>query len=113
MRLFDVPLVKILSQCKLPEWWVICRFCSMPFKTSTFEDTCERCKHLDIYREKYISKVMVRFIIFSTVTALIFSFLVIYLSNYTRNINIILVFLLLAGVVIGGILLRIVNNLKQ
>ena len=113
MRLFNTPLVRILSQCKLPEWWVICRFCSMPFKTSTFEDTCERCKHLEVYREKYISKVMVRFIIFSTITALIFAYLVTYLTNYTRNINIILVFLLFAGVAIGGILLRIVNNLKQ
>jgi hypothetical protein len=85
----------------------------MPFKTFTFEDCCERCKHLEVYREKYIAKVMVRFIIFSTLTALIFSYLVVYLVKYTRNINIILLFLLLAGAVIGGILLRIVNNLKQ
>ena len=110
MSLLDKTLTPIKSSHTVNPWWEICIYCSQPFSTDTFENTCQRCKFFDKYKDEYSAKVMLRFIIFCVAIAVINAFLAFYVSKYTKNTYHYLVLSLFVDLVIGTIFYRIVKK---
>ena len=57
MGLLDDELKSIKSQCIRKPEWATCRYCKLPFKTSCFENSCQRCKHFDLYLVELNAKI--------------------------------------------------------
>jgi len=113
MGLFENLRTKTISSFTLPKWWVLCSICNVPFQTSTFEKTCNRCRHLEKSKEKYAAKVMLRFIFFAILTGIINVFVVFQVAKYSKNPYILAFFLMIVSLIIGTMLSRSVKSLKD
>ncbi len=113
MGLLDKELISVKSEyTKKPEW-ALCKFCRVPFLTSTFSNTCERCSHYVQYQIEYNSKIMLAFIILTIINNLIVICTLMFISKYVRNFNLNLLITTLVSVVQGYILWKIVKQIMS
>ncbi len=113
MGLLDNELISVKSEyTKKPEW-ALCKFCRVPFLTSTFSDTCERCSHYVQYQIEYNSKIMLAFIILTIINNLIVICTLMFISKYVRNFNLNLLITTLVSVMQGYILWKIVKQIMS
>ncbi len=113
MGLLDKELISVKSEyTKKPEW-ALCKFCRVPFLTSTFSDTCERCSHYVQYQIEYNSKIMLAFIILTIINNLIVICTLMFISKYVRNFNLNLLITTLVSVMQGYILWKIVKQIMS
>ncbi len=113
MGLLDKELISVKSEyTKKPEW-ALCKFCRVPFLTSTFSDTCERCSHYVQYQIEYNSKIMLAFIILTIINNLLVICTLMFISKYVRNFNLNLLITTLVSVVQGYILWKIVKQIMS
>ena len=85
MSLFDEPISKIISKKTLSPEWALCKYCRVPFLTSTFDKVCERCTTNIQYQIEFKAKVMIVIIIFVSIIVVINCLASTYLSKYTNN----------------------------
>lgn len=85
MSLFDEPIVKVLSKKTMPPEWALCKYCRVPFLTSTYDKVCERCMTNVQYQVEFKSKVMLVTIIFLIAIVLLNCFVSAYLTKYTKS----------------------------
>lgn len=85
MSLFDEPIVKVLSKKTMPPEWALCKYCRVPFLTSTFDKICARCMTNVQYQVEFKSKVMLIVIIFLVAIVLLNCFVSAYWTKYTKN----------------------------
>ena len=111
MSLLDQELKPHRSEYTLPPEWKICKYCKVPFQTSCFENCCNRCKNFDLLKQNLIPKIMLRFIILCIINALIYVFLILWLSKYTTDRVVVSSFLLIPSIIVGHILLRSTKGL--
>ncbi len=113
MGLLDKELISVKSEyTKKPEW-ALCKFCRVPFLTSTFSDTCERCSHYVQYQIEYNSKIMLAFIILTIINNLLVICTLMIISKYVRNFNLNLLITTLVSVMQGYILWKIVKQIMS
>ena len=113
MGLLDDELKSIKSEyTKKPEW-ALCKFCRVPFLTSTFANTCERCSHFIQYQIEYNSKIMLLFILITALNSLLIILALTILSKYIKNFNINLIVTTLISTVQGYILWKIVKQIMS
>jgi len=113
MGLLDKELISVKSEyTKKPEW-ALCKFCRVPFLTSTFSDTCERCSHYIQYQIEYNSKIMLAFIILTIINNLLVICTLMFISKYLRNFNLNLLITTLVSVMQGYILWKIVKQIMS
>jgi nickel-dependent lactate racemase len=113
MGIFDKLNTKLVSKYTMQKWWMLCNICNVPFQTNTFEKTCNRCRHLEKSKEKYIAKVMLRFIFFAIIAGLTNVFVVFQVVKYSKNPYILAFFLMIVSFFIGTMLSRSVKSLKD
>lgn len=106
MSLLDQDIAIVKREYIYPYEWKICKYCKVPFQSSCFEDCCNRCKNFDIIKQNLISKVMLRFVILCIINALIYVFLILWLSKITKDKVVFSFFLLIPSIIVGHILLR-------
>ena len=85
MSLFDKPIIKIISKKTLSPEWALCKYCRVPFLTSTFDKVCERCTTNIQYQIEFKAKVMIVIIIFVSIIVVMNCLVSSYLSKYTNN----------------------------
>jgi len=110
MSLIDRTLISRKSSHTIKPWWEICIYCTQPFTTDTFERTCQRCKFFHKYKDEFVAKIMLRFIMFCTIIALSNSFIAIYISKHLENIYHLLLLYAFINLCIGTIFYRVVKN---
>ena len=86
MSLFDEPISKIISKKTLSPEWALCKYCRVPFLTSTFDKVCERCTTNIQYQIEFKAKVMIVIIIFVSIIVVMNCLVSSYLSKYTNNL---------------------------
>jgi len=113
MGLLDDELKSIKSEyTKKPEW-ALCKFCRVPFLTSTFSDSCERCNHFIQYKIEFSSKIMIAFILFSILVNITTIISILFLVKITKNYNYILTGTTFIGLMQGLILWKIVKKIMN
>lgn len=113
MGLLDKELISVKSEyTKKPEW-ALCKFCRVPFLTSTFSNTCERCSHYIQYQIEYNAKIMLAFIILTIINNLLVICTLMFISKYVRNFNLNLLITTLVSVMQGYILWKIVKQIMS
>ncbi len=85
MSLFDEPITKVVSKKTMPPEWALCKYCRVPFLTSTFDKVCERCATNVQYQIEFKAKVMLVVIIFVAVIVVVNCLVSSYLTKYTKN----------------------------
>ncbi len=85
MSLFDEPITKIVSKKTMSPEWALCKYCRVPFLTSTFDKVCERCSTNVQYQIEFKAKVMLIVIIFVTIIVVMNCLVSSYLTKYTKN----------------------------
>ncbi len=113
MSLIDDSLNTHKSSHTVKAWWEICIYCYQPFTTDTFEKTCNRCKHFEKYKDEFASRVMIKFILFSTIIVILSSIIGPYLYKYTQNPYHFASVLTILNVIIGISLWRAVKKLSK
>lgn len=113
MGLLDQELNSRKSEyTKKPEW-ALCKFCRVPFLTSTFSDSCERCTHFVQYKIEFSSKIMLSYIIVSVITNLSVVGVIFILFKITKNYGLILLISTLLNAIQGSILWKIVKKIMN
>ena len=113
MGLLDKELYSIKSEhIRKPEW-ALCKFCKVPFLTSTFSDTCERCSHFVQYKIEYNSKVMLFFIFICITANLSILASVFILLKITKNYGLIILASSIINIIEGSILWNIVKKIMN
>jgi len=112
MRLLDKELKSHKSSYTRKPEWVLCKYCRVPFLTSTFDLECQRCKVFVKYNIEYSAKVMLVFIFFALMNALVLVFTNIFVYKYTKNIYHISLAMTFETLLNGSILWKIVKKLK-
>lgn len=113
MGLLDQELNSRKSEyTKKPEW-ALCKFCRVPFLTSTFSDSCERCTHFVQYKIEFSSKIMLSYIIVSVITNLSVVGVIFVLFKITKNYGLILLISTLLNAIQGSILWKIVKKIMN
>jgi hypothetical protein len=113
MGLLDQELNSRKSEyTKKPEW-ALCKFCRVPFLTSTFSDSCERCTHFVQYKIEFSSKIMLSYIIVSVITNLSVVGLIFVLFKITKNYGLILLISTLLNALQGSVLWKIVKKIMN
>ena len=110
MSLIEETLITKKSSHTVKPWWEICIYCHQPFTTETFEKTCQRCKFFDKYKDQFTASVMLKFIFFCLVIALLNCIIAIYLSKITGNFYHLLFLCVLTDLCIGTIFYHIVKK---
>ncbi len=113
MSLLDDSLHTHKSSHKVKAWWEICIYCYQPFTTDTFEKTCNRCKHFEKFKDEFVSMVMVKFILFTTITIVASSIIGPSLYKYTQNSYHFAFILTILNVIIGISLWRAVKKISK
>ena len=113
MGLLDQELNSRKSEyTKKPEW-ALCKFCRVPFLTSTFSDSCERCTQFVQYKIEFSSKIMLSYIIVSVITNLSVVGVIFILFKITKNYGLILLISTLLNAIQGSILWKIVKKIMN
>jgi hypothetical protein len=113
MGLLDKELISIKSEyTKKPEW-ALCKFCRVPFLTSTFSDSCERCSHFVQYKIEFSSKIMLSYIIVSIIANLSIIGVIFILFKFTKNYSLILLISTLFNTIQGCILWKTVKKIMN
>jgi hypothetical protein len=110
MSLIDKTLITKKNSHTIKPWWEICIYCYQPFTTATFEKTCERCRFFEKYKKEYQAKLMIRYILAVTISAITTSIFALFLSKYVKNTYQILLFLSILNLIIGTIFYRSVKR---
>ena len=113
MSLLDHELNSIKSECNRKPEWALCKFCRVPFLTSTFSDSCERCSQFVQYKIEFSSKIMLSYIIVSIVTNLSIIGVIYILFKFTQNYGLILLLSTLLNTIQGCILWKIVKKIMN
>ncbi len=113
MGLLDDSIHTHKSSHTVKPWWEVCHYCHQPFTTSTFDKTCQRCKHFEKFKDEYASKVMIKFILFATLITVTSAIIGPYLYKYTQNPYHFAGFLSILNVIIGISLWRAVKKLSK
>jgi hypothetical protein len=113
MSLIDKTLITVVTSHTVKPWWEICIFCNQPFSTDTFEKTCNRCKHFEKYKDIFASRVMIKFILYSSLATILSSTVCPYLYKYTQNPYHFAVILSILNAIIGISLWRAVKKLGK
>lgn len=113
MSIFNRQIVKIVSESKAKKNWQICMYCNTPFLTDTFETKCVRCRYFDVHLVKIKARMMLLYIIFSSITAFVYAFSLVRLVKITEKLEFLLLFLLLPTIFIGMLMWMIVNKYKD
>jgi hypothetical protein len=108
MGLLDNELKSIKSEYIRKPEWATCRYCKLPFKTSCFENSCQRCKHFDLYLVELNAKMMLLFIVFCIIISIVLVSADVFIINYTKNRNIILFLSTIFCLVVGWIMSKII-----
>ena len=110
MSLIDETLKTYKSSHTIKPWWEVCIYCDQPFTTDTFENTCQRCKFFDKYKDEFSAKVLLKFVFFCVSISLINCIIAIYVSKITQNIYHLLFLALICNLFIGTIFWRVVKK---
>ena len=113
MGLLDDSLHPYKSSHTVKAWWEICVYCKQPFTTDTFEKTCNRCKHFEKYKDEFASRVMLKFILYSTIVTVLSAFIGPLLYKYTNNPYHFALILCFLNVFIGISLWRAVKKINK
>lgn len=113
MSLLDHELNSVKSECVRKPEWALCKFCRVPFLTSTFSDSCERCSHFVQYKIEFSSKIMLSYIIVSIITNLSIVGVIFILFKFTKNYSLILLISTLLNTIQGCILWKIVKKIMN
>jgi hypothetical protein len=113
MGLLDSEIKSERSECVRKPEWALCIYCKVPFLTSTFADSCERCSVYNQHKIELSSKLMIIFIVFVSVFILSTTSSLFYLSKYVRNFNIIILLLSILSILQGSVLWKIVKNVMN
>lgn len=113
MSLLDKELYSIKSEYIRKSEWALCKFCKVPFLTSTFSDSCERCTHFVQYKIEYSSKIMLAYIVISIITNLSVLGVIFILFKFTKNYGLILLLSTLINTIQGSILWKIVKKIMN
>ena len=111
MSLLEQDLKIVKREYTLPPEWKICKYCKVPFQSSCFEDCCNRCKNFDIIKQNLIPKIMLRFIILCIINALIYFFLILWVSKFTKDKMVMSFILLIPSIIVGHLLLKSTKGL--
>ena len=113
MGLLDKELIIEKSEYIRKPEWALCKFCKVPFLTSTFSDTCERCSHFVQYKIEYNSKVMLFFIFICILANISILASVFILFKITKNYGLILLVSSILNIIEGSILWNIVKKIMN
>ena len=113
MSLLDDSTRPRKSSHTIKPWWEVCFYCKQPFVTDTFEKTCQRCKHFEQFKDEFASKVMLKFIFYTTAITIISSVVGPYLYKYTKNPYHFALILCILNVIIGISLWRAVKKISN
>lgn len=108
MGLLDNELKSYKSKYTRKPEWAICRYCRLPFKTSCFENSCQRCKNFDLYLVELNSKIMLLFIVFCIIISIVLVSVDVFIINFTKNKNIILSLSTFFCILIGWVMSKII-----
>lgn len=112
MGLLDDELKSHKSTCTLKPEWVLCKYCRVPFLSSTFELECQRCKVFVKYNIEYSAKVMLVFIFFAIINALVLVTTNLFIYKFTKNIYFVSLIMTVESMLIGSFLWKIIKKLK-
>lgn len=111
MGLLDNELNSIKSEYTRKPEWALCKYCRVPFLTSTFEETCQRCKHFINHDIEITSKLMLMYILFAIASSVINVVLILFLIKYTKNYAYLLSALTISNTLQGLFLWKIVKKI--
>ena len=113
MGLLDNELDSKKSEYTRKPEWALCKYCRVPFLTSTFDDSCERCSHFTQYKIEFAAKIMILFIIAISLIVLISIGSLFALWTFTHNFNLILSIISLFTIAQGYIFWKIVKQIMN
>ena len=112
MGLLDDELKSYKSSCTRKPEWVLCKYCRVPFLTSTFDLECQRCKVFVKYNIEYSAKVMLVFLLFAIFNGTVLVCTNLFIYKFTKNIYHVSVLMTFETLIISSILWKIVKKLK-
>jgi len=112
MRLLDKELKSYKSSYVRKPEWALCKYCKVPFLTSTFDLECQRCKVFVKYNIEYSAKVMLVFIFFALINGFALVSTNLFIYKFTKNIYHVSLVMTLETLIISSILWKIIKKLK-
>jgi hypothetical protein len=108
--MLDESLIVKKTSFTLPPQWIVCKYCKVPFLTQTFEDSCNRCKHIVKYKIEFANRVMFYFILLNTASSILFVLISMLFISYKINTKILFFILVSISLISGGVMWKMLKK---
>ena len=108
--MLDESLIVKKNSFTLPPQWIVCKYCKVPFLTQTFEDSCNRCKHIVKYKIEFANRVMFYFILLTIASSILFVLISMLFISYKINTNILFFILVAISLISGGVMWKMLKK---
>lgn len=109
--MLDESLIVEKTSFTLPPEWIVCKYCKVPFLTQTFEDSCNRCKHIVKYKIEFANRVMFYFILLMLANSILFVLISMFFITYKINIKILFFILVSTSLISGGVMWKMLKKI--